>query len=154
MTIAALITWIITASGGLLLLSIWLIEYDREYQSAAATRLPVPVLSAHALLAVGGLAIWVIYLFTDSQRLAYLTIAILGVVVALGATMALRWAGVYRRFASAPRLRGRPGAELPRAWAVVPPERHFPLPVVVGHGLFALATVTLVLLTLLRPGGS
>src|SRR5258708_39286767 len=52
------LTWLITASAGLYLLAIWLIEYDREFQSAAATRLPVPVISAHVLLAVGGLAVW------------------------------------------------------------------------------------------------
>jgi len=37
------------------LLAIWLIEYDREFQRAAATRLPVPVIFLHAVLAVGGL---------------------------------------------------------------------------------------------------
>ena len=58
MSLAALLTWIITAGAGLYLLTIWLIEYDREFQSAAATRLPVPVISAHALLAVAGLGVW------------------------------------------------------------------------------------------------
>jgi hypothetical protein len=35
-----------------------------------------------------------------------------------------------------------------------PPERNFPLPVVIAHGAFAAATITLVLLTALRVGGS
>ena len=56
MPLAALLTWMMTAAGGLYLLTIWLIEYDREFQSVAATRLPVPVISSHALLAVTGLA--------------------------------------------------------------------------------------------------
>ena len=43
---------------------------------------------------------------------------------------------------------GRPG-EL-----AVPPERHFPLSVVIGHGLFAIVTIVLVLLTVLGVGGS
>ena len=30
-------------------------EYDREFQTAAATRLPVPLISSHALLGLGGL---------------------------------------------------------------------------------------------------
>ncbi|WP_438483751.1 DUF2231 domain-containing protein [Streptomyces sp. S186] len=34
-----------------------------------------------------------------------------------------------------------------------PAERHFPVPVVAGHGLFAVATVVLVLLTALGIGG-
>ncbi len=36
----------------------------------------------------------------------------------------------------------------------VPPERHFPLSVVIGHGVFAVATIVLVVLTLLGVGGS
>jgi hypothetical protein len=35
-----------------------------------------------------------------------------------------------------------------------PPERNFPLPVVVAHGTFAAVTITLVLLTVLGVGGS
>ena len=56
MSIAALIAWISTVFAGTYLLAIWLIEYDSEFQDAAATRLPVPVISSHVLLAVGGLA--------------------------------------------------------------------------------------------------
>ena len=37
---------------------------------------------------------------------------------------------------------------------LVPPERHFPLSVVIGHGVFALTTVTLVVMTTLGVGGS
>ena len=37
---------------------------------------------------------------------------------------------------------------------VGPPERNFPLPVVVAHGFFALITITLVVLTALGVGGS
>src|ERR1700733_3622838 len=96
MSLAALITWLITAGGGLLLLMIWLIEYDREFQSAAATRLPVPVISAHALLAVAGLVVWAAYLLTDASRLAWAAVLTLAIVVILGITMAARWIQVYR----------------------------------------------------------
>jgi hypothetical protein len=34
-----------------------------------------------------------------------------------------------------------------------PPERNFPLPVVIAHGAFAAVTITLVLLTALGVGG-
>ena len=30
-------------------------EYDRDFQNEAATRLPIPVISTHALLGLGGL---------------------------------------------------------------------------------------------------
>jgi hypothetical protein len=36
--------------------------------------------------------------------------------------------------------------------AVAPPEQHFPVPVVAGHGLLAVVTLVLVLLTALGVG--
>ena len=147
MSLAALATWITTAGGGLYLLTIWLIEYDREFQSAAATRLPVPVISAHALLAVAGLVVWVAYLITDTPRLAVIAAITLGVVAALGVTMAARWVKVYRVYGSA-------SVKDARGTIAGPPERNFPLPVVIGHGIFAAATIVLVVLTAVREGGS
>jgi hypothetical protein len=151
MALVALITWIATVSAGLYLLAIWLIEYDREFQTAAATRLPVPVISAHALLAFAGLGVWGLYLITDTARFAWLAAAALGVVALLGLTMAARWVVVYRTTdvpAAVPvhvgaRSTGMAG-KVP-----VPPERHFPVPVVVAHGICAAATITLVLATAL-----
>ena len=173
MSLAALFAWMITAGGGLYLLTIWLIEYDHEFQSGAATRLPVPVISTHALLAATGLGLWGYYLFTDSTRLAWAAVAILAVVATLGLVMAARWLVVYRtartpRVAlaatgahSAPAGFFNPSAtqrsgSAPAANSAVagPPERHFPVPVVIAHGLFALLTITLVLLTALNVGGS
>jgi hypothetical protein len=150
---AALIAWILTAGAGLYLLTVWLIEYDREFQSAAATRLPVPVISGHALLAVSGLVIWGIYLLTGTDRLAWVATFILAPVALFGFIMAARWIGVYRAHA-APAAAARSGARNPRSWTAVPPERHFPLPVVIGHGVFAAVTIVLVLLTTLGVGGS
>lgn len=148
MSVIALGTWIVAALGGLFLLAVWLIEYDPEFQSAAATRLPVPVLAAHALLAVTGLVIWVLYLVGDSQRLAELAAGVLLVAAFLGAAMAARWFRVYRTHPA----RTDPNAVTMRA--TIPPERNFPLPVVIGHGFFAATTLVLVLLTALRTGPS
>jgi hypothetical protein len=39
------------------------------------------------------------------------------------------------------------------AGAPGPPERHFPLPVVIGHGIFATATIVFVVLTALDVRG-
>jgi hypothetical protein len=156
MALVALVAWLCTVSIGLYLLAIWLIEYDREFQSAAATRLPVAVIGTHVLLAFGGLAVWALYLITDAEKLAWAAAATLGVVVTLGLTMAARWIGV-RRAHGPPQpvpalVGGRPGSGISRV--PVPPERHFPAPVVVIHGIFAGATILLVLLTALRAGGS
>ncbi len=141
MSIAALFTWIVTILAGLILLVIWIIEYDRDFQSAAATRLPVPVIAAHALLGMGGLMLWVGYLLVDEERLAWATVAALGTVALLGLVMAARWIGVYRTVVD-------PGPALTRR-VIVPPERNFPLPVVVAHGILAVTTLVLVLFTAL-----
>ncbi len=141
MSVAALFTWMVTILAGLILLIIWIIEYDREFQSAAATRLPVPVISAHALLGLGGLMLWISYLLVDKERLAWAAVAALGVVALLGLIMAARWIRVYRTVVD-------PGPSLTRKTAV-PPERNFPLPVVVAHGILAVSTLVLVLFTAL-----
>jgi len=146
MNIAALFTWMVTILAGLILLIIWIIEYDREFQSAAATRLPVPVISAHALLGMGGLMFWIGYLLVGGERLAWVTVAALGTVALLGLIMAVRWIRVYRAFVD-------PGPSLTRRMTV-PPERNFPLPVVVAHGLLAVTTLVLVLFTALGASQS
>src|SRR5579859_723810 len=178
MPVFALITWIVTALGGLYLLAIWLIEYDPDFQRAAATRLPIPVVSGHVLLAVGGLVVWIMYLVTGKDIFEWATIAVLAFVASFGLTMAVRWIGVYR---ASPANSPAPAVTRPasavgvrdpwtpiEAWAIasapeqaprvaelnVPPERHFPVSVVIGHGVFALVTIVLVVLTILGVGGS
>jgi hypothetical protein len=136
MSVAALFTWMATVLAGLVLLVIWLMEYDRDFQTVAATRLPVPAISAHALLGAGGLMVWGFYLVTDDDPLAYATVVVLGIVAVLGLVMAARWIGVYRAYAAP--------SSSPMRVIAVPPERHFPRPVIVIHGLFAVATLALV----------
>ncbi len=144
MSVAALFTWMVTIFGGLILLVIWIIEYDSEFQSAAATRLPVPVISTHALLGMTGILLWIGYLLLGKERLAWATVFTLAAVALLGLLMATRWIRVYRTFAS-------PGPSITRN-AAAPPERSFPLPVVVLHGILAVTTFVLVLLTALGDG--
>jgi hypothetical protein len=143
MSIAALIAWMATVLVGLVLLIVWLMEYDREFQSAAATRLPVPVISAHALLGIGGLLVWAFYLVGDQQQLAWGTLADLGVVALLGLIMAARWIGVYRAYAA---------PDSSSTVIRVPPERHFPRSVVAIHGILAASTLVLVVLSVLFDG--
>jgi hypothetical protein len=142
MSIAALFAWMATVLVGLVLLIIWLMEYDREFQSGAATRLPVPVISVHALLGIGGLMVWGFYLIGDEEQLAWGTIADLGVVVLLGLIMAARWIGVYRAYAA-------PDSSMVVS---VPPERHFPRSLVAIHGMLAFSTLVLVVLSVLSDG--
>ena len=144
MSVAALFTWMVTILAGLILVVIWIIEYDPEFQTAAATRLPVPVISAHALLGLGGLMLWIDYLLENQRQLAWAAVAALGTVAVLGLIMAARWISVYRTVVD-------PGPSLTRS-TTVPPERNFPLPVVVVHGILAVTTLVLVLFTALGVG--
>jgi hypothetical protein len=144
MSVAALFTWMATIAAGLILFVIWIIEYDHEFQSAAKTHLPVPVISAHVLLGASGLELWISYLLLDDDRLAWAAAAALGAVALLGLIMAVRWIRVYRAVPA-------PGPSLTRT-TDVPAERNFPLPVVVGHGILAITTLVLVLITVFGAG--
>ncbi len=152
MAIAALITWLATIGAGWSLLAIWLVEYDRKFQAVAGTRLPLPLIGAHALLALGGLTAWIAYLLAGTQRLAVTSASILGVVAVLGFTMLTRWIGVYRAYKT--RSAPVPVSDAAKASssADAPPERHLPVTLVIGHGLLAVATVVLVVLIALGRG--
>src|SRR5690242_13085175 len=146
MSVVALFTWIATIAAGLVLFVIWVIEYDPEFQSAAKTRLPVPVISLHAVLGLSGLMLWVSYLLLGQVRLDWAKVCALVAVAVHGLVLSARWLTVYRAIAA-------PGPSLTRS-AVVPPERNFPLPVVLIHGVLAVTTLVLVLFTALGVGPS
>jgi hypothetical protein len=183
MSAVVLLAWSVTALAGLYLLAIWLIEYDPDFQHAAATRLPVIVVCGHVFFAVVGLLSWVIYLITDKKLFCWSSAGALVLIATLGFTMAIRWIGVYR---SAPRpaavrqpasvgpspaggwplaqpslaqqgtsaLQGSYSDQSRPGELAVPPERHFPVSVVIAHGIFAVTTVVLVVLIVFGVAGS
>ncbi len=125
------------------------------------------MLTAHVLLALGGLLIWIGYVIADQDRLAWIALGAMLLAATLGVFMATRWVGVYRatreiRRSLAEQQAGRLTllgdsagvATLEVVADIGPPERNFPLPVVIAHGTFAAVTITLVLLTALGVGGS
>ncbi|WP_026413315.1 hypothetical protein [Actinomadura oligospora] len=131
MAVAALIVWLLTALGGFTMLGLWLARGGmRAPADAPPTRFPVPVIFGHLLLAVAGLIIWIIYMATDATALAWIALILLVVIALLGFTMLTRWLPTHRA------ARTETG----------PPERAIPLPVVVAHGLLAVATLVLVLI--------
>jgi hypothetical protein len=143
MAYVALITWFVTILPGLYMLAVWLIENDATDRNAAASRLPAPVIFTHLLLAVTGLGVWVSYLLLGHKVLAWTAFSILGIIAVLGAAMFARWIPVYRE----PDVPGAAGVLYPAQAA--PPEGSFPVVVVFGHGLLAVSTAVLVLLTAL-----
>lgn len=148
MAVAALIAWLLTAAGGFVLLGTWIAKGGvREPRS---THLPPAVIFGHFGLAAAGLVVWIIYLFADSKGLAWTAFVLLVPVALLGFFMLIRWIPTYRAARQAVAV--GTGAESKTATAASAPERHFPVPIVMGHGLFAVATALLVLLTALGVG--
>jgi hypothetical protein len=146
MGFAALITWFVAILAGLYMLAVWLIENDTTSR-ATASRLPAPVIFTHLFLAAAGFTVWVAYLVLHRKALAWAACAVLLGIAALGLTMFLRWIPVYRGPADPV---GRPGA--PQAVYEIPAEGHFPVILVMCHGLVAVTTLILVLLTALGVG--
>jgi hypothetical protein len=138
---AALIAWVVTAGGGFVLLSIWLARGGMRQQREPGTRIRPPLILSHFGLAAAGLVIWIIYLASDSDALAWIAFVILAVVAALGWTMFAIW--WQRRQRGATREAVDPGT---------PAEQHFPVSIVTLHGLLAVTTVVLVFLTAIGVG--
>ena len=163
MRFVALIVWFITALWGLYMLAVWLIENDATRKGTAASRLPLPVILAHVSFAVTGLGVWVAYLLLDRPALAWIAVGILVAIALLGLSMFARWIPVYRM---ADEEVGVPvgamsgGAHGPGpapgigSLRELPAEGSFPLLIVLAHGVFAVSTVVLVVLTALGVGGS
>lgn len=147
---AALITWVITAGGGFIMLGLWLQGGGMRQSAQAGTVIRPPLILTHFALAASGLVLWIIYVASDSDTLAWIAFALLVVVALLGFTMFAIWLQQRRRPAAAAGAPSTGSAAAPANSA----ERRFPIPVVAAHGLFAAATLVLVLLTAAGVGGS
>ncbi|MFI7602914.1 hypothetical protein [Actinoplanes sp. NPDC049681] len=131
MAIAALITWLVTAAGGFVMLGIWISKGG--HRPGSGTRLAPGLVFGHFALAVIGLVLWIAYLAADNDGLAWAAFAALLPVALLGFAMFARWIPA-RRTGTA--------------------ESRFPVPVVIAHGVFAATTLVLVLLAALGVGES
>jgi uncharacterized membrane protein YhaH (DUF805 family) len=166
---AALVLWLLTAGGGLTMATIWLLRgglrqrdevLELSYADVARvtdvagdvpatrrSRLPVWMVSTHASLAVLGLFLWAFYVGHEGEEgtgvgaLPPLVVTLLLVVASVGVLMVRRWRDDRRTLAAG----GVPKAERP-------PEQRFPALVVAMHGLLAVATLALVLLTAVGVG--
>ena len=128
---AALISWVLTAGGGFILLAIWLRNGGMSQRAPGEIR-PYLILS-HFALAATGLLLWIIFVATDTDALAWIAFVLLAVVAILGFTMFAIW---YQR------RQGMTAGEAPPMGT--PAEQRFPVAVVGVHGLLAVITVVLV----------
>jgi flagellar basal body-associated protein FliL len=123
---AALITWLITAGGGFVLLAIWL--KNGGMQQRERKRIRPAIILTHFALAAAGLVLWIAYVANGSKTLAWIAFALLLVVALIGFAMFGLW------------LTQRKRADHSAA------EQRFPLPIVGLHGLLAATTLVLALL--------
>lgn len=127
---AALTTWILTASGGVTMLTIWLRNGGLRQRGRGVIR--AVALLTHFTLAASGLVIWIAFVVTGTTALAWVAFVVLIAVASIGVAMLNLWLG----------QRGA-GPEPPRAAAA---EQRFPLTIVSLHGTLAATTLVLVFL--------
>jgi hypothetical protein len=127
--IAALVMWVLTAVAGFYRLTGWLSNGGLRQQGTKVTRFPVVLVVGHPTLAVLALATWVAFLLTARSVYAWSAFGALVLVALLGFTMFTRW------------LTGQGGKHARDA------EQGFPVVAVVVHGVVAVLTFVLVLLT-------
>jgi hypothetical protein len=99
-------------------------------------------------LAATGLVLWIIYVASDTEALAWAAVIVLAPVAILGFSMLAIWVQRRQAVPVAAGPGANPGIE------DTPAEQHFPLPVVVLHGLLAVTTLTLAILAAAGVGGS
>jgi hypothetical protein len=144
MGIAALIAWVLTAAGGFYMLATWISRGGTR--QPRTSNFPPGLIFGHFALAALGLVVWIIYVIADTEALTWVAFVLLLPVAVLGFIMVSRWISVRQTGGQATIGRMVGASE-------GPPERHFPVPVVAGHGLLAVVTLVLVLLTALGVGG-
>jgi hypothetical protein len=137
---AALITWVLTAGGGFVLLAIWLKGGGMNQHEGGRIR-PAIILT-HFALAATGLVLWVVYVASDSEPLAWIAFVLLLVVAAIGFAMLGIWLA---------QRRGR-GGSVSESADSAPAEQRFPVAVVGLHGLLAATTLVLVFLATIGVG--
>jgi manganese efflux pump family protein len=134
----ALATWIVAALTGGALFNAWLSGGGMEQAKRSGRRIRPWLILTHLGLAVLGLVIWIVYVATDDQGLNWLAFLVLLPVALLGWWMFVIW--LLRR------RRGQPErASRHEDASDAPAEQRFPVWLVAVHGLFAVATVILVL---------
>jgi manganese efflux pump family protein len=134
---AALITWILTAGGGSFMLALWLKNGGQRQADTPGDRIRPQRIFTHFGLAATGLVLWIIFLASDSDVLAWIAFAVLLVVALLGFTMLATW---LRERSAQPAVAGATATD------ARPAEQHFPTAVVGAHGVLAAVTLILVLL--------
>ena len=103
MAIAAVIAWVLTASIGFYMLRTWVARGGLRRQRATGVGVPPAVVFGHASAALTGLLIWLGFIQTGWDPLAWLGVTLIAGAIALGVCTVTLWtpypvpAGVPRR---------------------------------------------------------
>jgi hypothetical protein len=93
--------------------------------------------------------LWIIYLVVDKRPLGWAALVLLVLAAVGGLTMFARWVPSYR----SRRAAVAPGSQQSAmASGDSPPERSFPVTIVGAHGVLAVTTLVLVVLTMIGIG--
>ena len=136
MAVAALVTWVVTAVLGFSMLYLWISKGGVQAARGGterSSRFAPGLVFGHFALAATGLILWIVYVIADTEALTWVAFVFLIAIAVLGDLLFLRWRG------------GQSSSTV---------ESSLPKPVVYTHGLFAVATIVLVLLTALGLGES
>jgi hypothetical protein len=92
MAIAAMIAWVVTASIGFYMLRTWVTRGGLRRQRSTGVGVPPAVVFGHASAALTGLAIWLGFVDTGLDLLAWLGVAVVTGAIALGVCTVTLWA--------------------------------------------------------------
>jgi manganese efflux pump family protein len=88
---ATLIAWVLTASIGAYMLRTWIARGGLRRQRATGVGVPAAVVFGHASAAACGLVIWISYLSSGWDLLAWLGLAVVATTITLGICMVTLW---------------------------------------------------------------
>ena len=91
MAVAAMIAWVLTASIGAFMLRTWVTRGGLRRQRATGVGVPPAVVFGHASAALTGLLIWLGFVRTRSDLLAWLGVAVVAGAIALGVCTVTLW---------------------------------------------------------------
>ena len=91
LAIAAVTAWVLTASIGVYMLRTWVARGGLRRQRATGVGVPPAVVFGHASAALTGLVIWIVFVKTDWDPLAWLGVALIAAAISLGVCTVTLW---------------------------------------------------------------
>src|ERR1700745_2388883 len=122
MAIAATIAWVLTASIGAYMLRTWVTRGGLRRQRATGVGVPPAVVFGHASAALAGLLIWLGFVDTRLDLLAWLGVAVVTGAIALGVCTVTLWTPYPVAVPPAPAPARAPKATAPAAPGTVTDE--------------------------------